>query len=85
MRLDAKFGSGTETPERCFDIVGDATEFVCEKEVDLVFLSNPSFWHTNFVRSVRTGGFVIANEYHGTATFVNKLTDFRLIGCESVE
>lgn len=55
VRLDLEFPEGTVTPVGTTDIAGDATTYSLNEDVDLVFLSNPSIWHSNLVRFAKVG------------------------------
>lgn len=57
-----------------------ATEYTPDAPVDLLILSNPTIPSKHPASTVRSGGYVFTNNYHGNATELKDDPDFELVG-----
>lgn len=57
-----------------------ATEFTPDVPVDLLILLNPAILSEHPASTVRSGGYVFCNDYHGTASELNRNEAFEFVG-----
>lgn len=58
----------------------DATNYIPEEEIDLIFILNPTIDPSHPISIATDDGYVIANNYHMSADKINNLGGFELVG-----
>lgn len=58
----------------------DATTFIQDEPIDVAILLNPSVRGGDLVSHLKPGGYVLCNDYHGTATAFRDNTEFEFVG-----
>ncbi|HAU40038.1 MAG: hypothetical protein UV80_C0005G0046 [Candidatus Peregrinibacteria bacterium GW2011_GWF2_43_17] len=58
----------------------DAIRFSPNEPIDVAIILNPSVRGADLVRNLKPGGYVLCNDYHGTATGFRDDTEFEFVG-----
>ena len=61
-------------------VVGDARTFVPDQAPDIVMIMNPTIAMTHAASLVKIGGYVLCNNYHGTASQLRTESMFQHVG-----
>ena len=70
--------------EGCEAYVGLSQEFNLDEKADILVLINPMHNAPKTLDNLKGGGFVVCNDYHGTASSLKKIDSFELLGITDV-